>query len=302
MNNSITIHDTSTLSADIADDPWKRAYALWLASFRSENTRTAYKTAWAMFYNEIGLHAGAVDHEHVRAWKFKLEKSNRPATVNQYMSALSSFYKFVNRNYAYLRDDNPCANVQQLKVNPYGKATLLVDDQDVILLKSIDRSTIEGKRDYAIILLFLTTGVRLAAIASATPDDFRRQGAAMFFSYIGKGGKEHMKRLPANTIKALTEYFYTDTYAPSGLVFDMTRRQIQHMILKRCDAAFGVGHGITVHSLRHTAANNAAKSGSIQDVRALLDHESTRVTAIYLDHITQEQGERLSEALDSRYA
>jgi site-specific recombinase XerD len=300
LTNSLTIHQPSTLSANLADDPWQRAYALWLASFKSENTRTAYKTAWGMFYTATGLHAGAVDHEHVRAWKFKLEKDNRPATVNQYMSALSSFYKFVNRNYAYLRDDNPCANVQQLKVNPYGKATLLVDDQDVILLQSIDRDTFEGFRDYAMLLLFLTTGVRLAAIANAKNATVRRQGAVLYFHYVGKGDKEFTKRLPTNTAKAILEWLISKPDY-DGSLFGMTRRQIQHMVIKRCDAAFGVGHGITVHSLRHTAANNAAKSGSVQDVRALLDHESTRVTAIYLDHITQEQGERLSEALDSRY-
>lgn len=301
MANSITIHQPSALSTELAVDPWQRAYALWLADLRSVRTRQAYRAAWEAFYKFIPLHVGEVDHEHIRAWKFHLEKSRRPATVNQHLSAISSFYKFVNRNYAYLRDDNPCTNVLQLKVNPYGKATLLVDDQDVTLLRSIDRSTIEGKRDYAIILLFLTTGVRLAAIASATPDDLRRQGATMFFHYVGKGAKDYMKRLPPNTVKAINEYTYANPYAPNGLLFDMTRRQIQHMVKRRCDAAFGAGHGIKVHSLRHTAANNAAKSGSVQDVRALLDHESTRVTAIYLDHITQEQGERLSEQLDSRY-
>src|SRR5262245_49007155 len=119
----------SDLSTDVAD-PWTRAYALWLASFRSDNTRRAYHQAWRLFHEfNNGLHAGAVDHEHVRAWKFYLENSDEPASVNVRLSALSSFYKFVNNNYAYLREDNPCEGVKQLKVNPYGKATLLVDTQ-----------------------------------------------------------------------------------------------------------------------------------------------------------------------------
>src|SRR5690606_5634756 len=129
----------------------------------------------------------------------------------------------------------------------------------------------------------------------------RRQGSITYFHYIGKGGKEFLKRLPVNTAKAVIKWLDRKTYDDASL-FGLTRRQIQYMIKRRCDAAFGKGHGIHVHSLRHTAANNAAKSGSVQDVRALLDHESTRVTAIYLDHITQEQGERLSEQLDNRYS
>lgn len=291
-------YQQSDLSTDLSVDPWLKAYALWLASFRSPKTQQAYDAAWKLFAGFSKLHPGAVDHEHVRAWKYHLEQSYTPAGVNQRLSAVSSFYKFITRNYAVLRDDNPCQNVLQLKVNPYGKATLLVDDQDVTLLQSINRSTWDGIRDYAIFMLFLTMGVRLDAIASARLADIRRQGAVMYFHYIGKGGKEFTKRLPANTAKALTDYL---PYALTESLFGMTRRQIQHMIKRRCDHAFGVGHGIHVHSLRHTAANNAAKSGSVQDVRALLDHESTRVTAIYLDHITQEQGERLSEALDNRY-
>ncbi len=297
----ITIYQQGNLSNDLAVDPWMKAFALWLASFRSNRTRDAYRAAWDQFGAFTNLHAGAIDHEHVRAWKFHLEQAYQPAGVNQRMSAVSSFYKFINHNYAFLRDDNPCADVRQLKVNPYGKATLLVDDQDVILLKSIDRSTIEGKRDYTIILLLLTSGVRLAAIASAKNADIRKQGAVTYFHYIGKGGKDHTKRLPVNTAKAILEWLADKPYYDASL-FGMTRRRIQHMLLKRCDVAFGKGHGIHVHSLRHTAANNAAKTGSVQDVRALLDHESTRVTAIYLDHITQEQGERLSETLDSRYS
>lgn len=300
MNNSIIPTQPSALSTDLAIDPWLKAYALWLASFRSTRTRQAYDAAWKQFAEFSNLHPGAVDHENVRAWKYHLEQVYAPAGINQRLSAVSSFYKFINRNYAFLRDDNPCADVLQLKVNPYGKATLLVDTQDVDLLQSIDRSALEGVRDYAILLLFLTTGVRLSAVVIAKNADIRRQGAITYFHYIGKGDKEFTKRLPTNTSKALHAWLNLKAYYDASL-FGMGRRQIQHMVKRRCDAVFGVGHGIHVHSLRHTAANNAAKSGSVQDVRALLDHESTRVTAIYLDHITKEQGERMSDALDSRY-
>lgn len=296
----ITIHNPSDLATDLTADPWYIAYHYWLASFRSNRTRQAYDLAWKQFTAFVDMHPGAVGHEQVRRWQYVLQHKHQPAGVNQKLSAISSFYKFVNRNYAHLRDDNPCADVRQLKVNPYGKATLLADTQDVDLLRSIDRSDSEGVRDYAILMLFLTTGVRLAAIANAKNADIRRQGAITYFHYIGKGDKEFNKRLPANVAKAVLEWLDRKPYYDASL-FGMSRRQIQHMIKRRCDAVFGKGHGIHAHSLRHTAANNAAKTGGVQDVRALLDHESTRVTAVYLDHITQEQGERLSEALDSRY-
>jgi integrase len=205
----------------------------------------------------------------------------------------------VNSRYAYLRDDNPADGIKQLTIKPYGKATLLVDNQDIELLASIDRSTFDGLRDYTIILMFLTTGVRLAALAEATVASVRRQGPITYFSYVGKRAKAQSKRLPSNTARALLEYMQCRG-GGDGLLF-MDRQRIQYMLKKRCDAVFGVGHGITVHSLRHTAANNASKNGSIQDVRSLLDHESTRVTAVYLDHVTNDQGEKMSDLLDTRY-
>jgi site-specific recombinase XerD len=300
--SAIIPHSASGLNPNVTVDDWTKAYVLWMSEFKSQNTKDAYTRAWYRFFAfTSGLHFGSVETEHVRAWKIALQKENEPPTVNQKLSALSSFYSFVNRHYAYLRDDNPVASVKQITFNPYGKATLLVDTQDVELLRSIDRTIWNGKRDYAIILLFLTTGVRLAAVASALNKDIRHQGAAVFFSYIGKGNKAHKKRLPPNTVRALQELHTIEPQADLSL-FGLTRRQIQHMVQKRCDDAFGKGHGITVHSLRHTAANNAAKHGSIQDVRSLLDHESTRVTTVYLDHITNEQGERMSELLDNRYS
>jgi site-specific recombinase XerD len=301
MASLITIHQPTDLNPNPSVDEWAKAFALWLREFKSANTREVYERSWRLFYKFTnGLHPGSVETEHIRAWKIVLSEKYEPPTVNQRLSALSSFYVFVNEHYAYLRDDNPAAGVKQVTFNPYGKATLLVDEQDVELLNSIDRLTIEGVRDYAIIMLFLTTGVRLAAVERANNDSVRNQGAAAYFHYIGKGNKAQKKRLPTNTVKALQEWRKcrpNDAYS----LFCMTRRQIQHMVVTRCDNAFGKGHGITVHSLRHTAANNASKHGSIQDVRSLLDHESTRITSIYLDHITNEQGERMSQLLDARY-
>lgn len=286
----------------LVDDEWQEAFILWLQGLRSENTREAYFFAWMQFLATAQTDNPAdIETKTFEAWKITLEKRYSPTTVNLRMSAISSFYKYILKKRPYLRKDNPCEGVSQLKVNPYGKATLLVDDQDIELLSSINQSTIEGKRDYTIILFYLTMGLRLAAIAKAQISNLRRQGTVLFFKYTGKGGKEYEKRLPSNTAKAILDYIELIGSPKSGSLFGMKRHQIQYMIETRCNDVFGKGHGIHVHSLRHTAANNAGKNGSVQDVRSLLDHESTRVTSVYLDHITKEQGERMAEMLDTRY-
>lgn len=300
MNSNSIVIANQQLSTNTQPDEWQRAYVLWVNEFESPHTREAYHRAWEQFYKfSQSTPFDLVTNEQIRAWKIVLQKEIQSASVNQKLSAISSFYVFVNKNYPQLRGDNPAAGVKQLTVNPYGKATLLSDDQDIELLESIARDDDEGIRDYAIILLFLTTGVRLAAVANAVAKDVRRQGATTFFHYVGKRNKEFDKRLPTNTAKAVLEWKGVRPDTPT--LFGLKRHQVQYMIKVRCDRIFGKGHGITVHSLRHTAATNAAKVGSVQDVRSLLDHESTRVTTIYLDHVNKEQGERMSELLDERY-
>lgn len=74
------------------------------------------------------------------------------------------------------------------------------------------------------------------------------------------------------------------------------------MVTRRCDAALGIGHGICVHSLRHTVAVNAAENGgTVGEVKRFLDHKSVRVTALYLDHIQSGGVERIGDNLADRY-
>lgn len=305
---SITSKD-SRLAIHNPADEWERAYMRWLVEdVPSKNSRDAYNRAWEQFKTFTGKHYSDIDTEDVGNWKVHLKrtitrskKPMEPATINQKLSAISSFYRFINLRYTRLRGDNPAESIKQLTVKPYGKSTILVNNQDVELLNSIDQSSFEGLRDYAIILLFLTTGVRLAAIANATMEHVRRQGAVMFFHYIGKGGEARQKQLSSQVAKVLSVYIQARGQS-DGSLFWLKRYQIQYMIVKRCDDVFGEGHGISVHSLRHTAAVNASKLGSIQGVQNLLDHKSTRVTDIYLDHVGNGEGDKLSELLGARYS
>jgi len=294
-------HQTTAIHSTLPDE-WQQAYVLWISEFRSRHTREAYNRAWEQFYAFCGLHAGAVERDHVRAWKIVLGQKHKAATVNQKLSAISSFYEFIKINKGYLRDDNPAEDVHHIPVNPYGKATALEDGQDVDLLKAIDRKTLIGQRDYTILLLFLTTAVRLDAIASATVDSFRNQGSVMYFAYVNKGGDEEECRLPTNTTKVLRDYIKTVEREDDAPLFGMKYYQIQYMVKKRCDAVFGPGHGISVHSLRHTAAMNAERSGArITEVSRLMRHKSVRVTSIYLQHVNKGAADALTEKLDERY-
>lgn len=304
-NNALALSSDHWLSPHTPDDQWRRAFVFWLDSFPSKRTQRVYHEIWMVFDSITSKHPGEIEAEDVRIWKGMMTRQLEPnlsaATINLRLSAISSFYRFVNQHYAFLRDDNPCEGIKRLPVNPYGKSTYLVEDQDVRLLAQVDRSTDIGKRDYAIILLFLTLGVRLDAVQSATMDSLRAVGDVMYLTYRNKGGDEITRRIPNNAARALADWLQARGLH-EGSLFGVTRRMIQHMVLTYCNRAFGKGHGITVHSLRHTAAMNADDAGAkFSEINRLLDHKSARVTAIYLDHIKKGNADNMSAKLDERY-
>src|SRR5690606_19748579 len=106
------------------------------------------------------------------------------STINQRLCALSSFYKFAQAR--GLRSDNPCEGVKRKPVSPYGKATWLDGEaeQDIRLLRTIDTTTLQGKRDYAILLLFLTTALRVEAVAGLRIGALDRKSTRLNSSHV----------------------------------------------------------------------------------------------------------------------
>jgi integrase len=68
------------------------------------------------------------------------------------------------------------------------------------------------------------------------------------------------------------------------------------------DRVFSNGHGLHPHSLRHTAAMEAARHGTVSEVSKLLRHKNTRITTIYMDHMDDSTAYRLTEMLGKVFA
>ena len=99
---------------------------------------------------------------------------------------------------------------------------------------------------------------------------------------------------------AIANLQHTDDQARAGEK-PLSSRAINKLVKKYCDRAFGPGHGITPHSLRHTAAMNAILEGaSVTEVSQLLKHKSIGVTTVYL-HATAKEGDKVARRLGKRY-
>ena len=335
MTTELTTNtEAGDLQVGTLTQDWGRAAAAWLANLKSDNTRRAYLAAWLDFTAFAQTSPDQVTQDHTIAYRRHLTTSTSPktgktlsqTTVNQRLSALSSFFDFA-RDDRHLRTDNPVDGVARENVTPYGKATWLDpdEDEDRRLLRAIDDTTTQGRRDRAIMLLFLTQALRVDEVAGLAVGSLRRQGSKTFLTYRRKGGEVEEVILAGEAAEAIDAYLadrpgltpssplFTATdkgrrAAVVGLGRDLdgethlTDRAIRYLVKHYCDRAFGRGHGIHPHSLRHTAAQVAAGEGlSVTDVSRLLKHKSTAVTTIYL-HSTRRSDGKTAAVMGRRYS
>jgi integrase/recombinase XerC len=314
-----------------SDDRWTQAVHDWLMNLGSERTRRAYALSWRTFLAVCPIAPDLITQSDVLAFRHWLETTpsattGQPyslSTINLHLAALSSFYAFACQR--GLRPDNPCIGIKRKPINPYGKATYLDGKQgeDVRFLAAIDRSTLQGKRDYALMLLLLTTAIRVSAAANLRLGDLRQQDKRVFMRYTNKGGAQVEVELSPVTIQAIQQYLnhrlpltpemplFAATergrQAAQHLGIELTQEQplsarmIRKLVSKYADKAFGPGHNIHPHSLRHTAAMNAIAHSSVPEVAKLLRHKSTRVTTVYLEHLGDTSADEVIRRLDSRY-
>jgi site-specific recombinase XerD len=317
---------------------WQRVFVDWLTNLPSMRTRRTYLAAWRDFTQFRGISPAQVSQTDVLAYRYHLDTALSPRTgerysdntINQRLCALSSFYRFAQAR--RLREDNPCDGIKRKPVSPYGKATWLdgEEEQDLRLLRMIDTESVQGLRDFAIMLLFLTTALRVEAVANLRVGSLRYQGKKVYMSYVNKGGEATEQALAPLAVAAIEDYLksrgngaklppdvplfvptergqvaignlqHTDDQARAGAK-PLSSRAINKLVRKYCDRAFGTGHGITPHSLRHTAAMNAILEGaSVTEVSQLLKHKSIGVTTVYL-HATAKEGDKVARRLGQRY-
>jgi site-specific recombinase XerD len=158
------------------------------------------------------------------------------------------------------------------------------------ILKSCNRSTAVGRRDYAILLLLARLGLRAGEVAALQLDDIDWECGLI--TIVGKGGKPARLPLPDDVGRAIAAYLRRDRPAASSRhVF--IRIPAPHTALK-CGSAIGCivrhaleragvqSHSKGAHQLRHALATNMLQAGaSLAEIGEVLRHQDHRSTSIY---------------------
>lgn len=323
---SSTLHGALPTRADLvtiarAQAPLDLAISVWLdaKSNRSKSikTATAYRTTLGQFraaLQQLG-HELNSDPRSVslvaQAWAGQRDPTSRhegdvsPATYNQRLAILSSFYVFARKK-GLLDGDNPIALVDRRRVEAYAGALPLDEREVQRLLKDIDRSTLAGARDYAMLVLFLQTGRRLAEVGSLRWADVHLASDTVTIHFRRtKGGKVMADTLARGASAALLRYLHAlhgpalgDLPHDSPIWVNLARNGNRSALSARsiaqiCEDRLGISK---VHALRHTFARTMEDAGAkVSEIQARLGHESMATTGRYLAALTRAENAHAEE-------
>ena len=221
-------------------------------------------------------------------------------TIRSYRNMLNQFFKWLEREGLY---DNIIKQSESKIPVPHGHAKDALDIEDVNRLLDYLKAgadTVTGKRDYAMILLAITTGLRLIELSRANYEDIQRRGANTVIYVQGKGHRERddFVILPRHTKEEVRDY--TNAREEEGVMINtelaplfashgnrnkggrMSTRTISRIITKAYQAVGIKSAKITPHSLRHTAATlSLINGGNLRETQKMLRHSSVRTTEIY---------------------
>ena len=222
------------------------------------------------------------------------ERGNSVRTRNARIAAIHSFFRF-----AAIREPAHSGLIQRVLAIPQKRfdrelVTFLIRGEVDALLAAPDTSTPFGRRDHALLLLAVQTGLRLAELTALRVEDLAL-GTGAHVRCRGKGRKERCTPLSRATARVLRSWIAECGTTGTDLVFRSLRRtRLSHDAVERLVSKYAQVAGrscptlarkrVTPHVLRHTTAVQLLEAGVDRAVIALwLGHEQVETTQIYLD-------------------
>lgn len=221
-------------------------------------------------------------------------RTNGARSRNLRLTAIRSFFRF-----AALETPQHSGLIQRVLVIPNKRQSrplvgFLTRSEIDALLATPDRNTWLGRRDHALLLTALQTGLRLTEITSIRQQDVSLATGA-HVRCEGKGRKERCTPLTKGTVTVLTAWIREQGTDATRILFPSARGgplsadAVQYLVAKYAAAARRAcpslaDKRVSPHVLRHTTAMELMQAGVDRTLIALwLGHESVETTQIYLD-------------------
>jgi integrase/recombinase XerD len=221
------------------------------------------------------------------------QRGNGSATRNARLAAIHSLFR-----YAAPKAPEHAAIISQVLAIPPRRreraiVSYLTPEETDALVTAPDRESWHGRRDRALLLLAVQTGLRVSELTGLNRQD-THLGAGSHVRCHGKGRKDRATPLTSQTVKVMRTWLAELDPGPAGPLFPtqpggrLSRDAVERLVARHAATAaqacpsIGDKH-VTPHTLRHSAAMALLKNGVDTSVIALwLGHEGTETTQIYL--------------------
>jgi len=263
-------------------------------------SKEVYRKGMTRFFAWLeSNHIDQPDREAVLRFKtFLIELGLSANTINSYLVAVKQFFNYLESSRLYFNIAKGIKGVKQPR-NHLREALTISQVKDV--LNNIDISTVQGKRDFAIINLMARTGLRTIEVIRADVEDIRQQGgeALLFVQGKGRDSKDEFVILMDAALKPIRSYLRARSSSNHNSPLfaslsdrnrgeRLTTKTIRESVKNHLRAAKIDSPKLCAHSLRHFFATESLKAGSpLLQVKDAMRHASISTTEKYIHNLNR---------------
>ncbi len=252
----------------------------------SEHTRVAYRTDLSQFFTYLSENDITVDRPekitatHISDFLSHLSGLGRSGVTRvRKLAAIREYLRYLVDVEKTL-PSSPAEKIIRPKKERKQRVFLRVDEYMRLLGAAAGNS-----RDYAILQLFLQTGIRVSELVGLKLSDIDLNEGTMLIN--GKGNKQRTVYFEKKAAQALKSYLKDRTSFVDQHVFlnyqggGLSQQGVADIVEKYRELA-GITKKFSCHSLRHTCATYKASKGyTVSELQELLGHERPETSLIY---------------------
>ena len=214
-----------------------------------------------------------------------LSEFKNKRTLNRKLSSINAFFAFCHKqDFTHEKIKIPMAKI------PKNLPKYVSNEEILDGINLIDRSTVMGLRDYALILFLYASGCRISEALSVQRTDIVEGWLKIRFA---KGEKERVVPLAPVATQALERYLSEQSISSPYLWLNYRGEQLSRISAYKIVKKY---LGVSPHVLRHSFASSLIIGGAdLRVVQELLGHSSLETTQIY----THIQKQNLAETMQS---
>ena len=259
----------------------------------SENTVDGYMRDLRAFYDYIDYDIKKFDLAHLDTYFSELKDDGYKVTsIRRKIVSLRQYNEFLSRT----KGMKDVMSQYELPKTEKKLPQVLSLEEIVKVINHIDDTTAVGKRNKSMMLLLVSTGMRISELVHLEINDINHSVSNV--RVIGKGNKERLIPLDQETFHYVYSYmqnersFFDKKNSLWLFMMNDGRRMTRenfYNILQKLVLEAGVRDHFTPHMLRHTFATTLLENHcDLRSIQVMLGHQDISTTTIYT-HVTHRQ-------------